>query len=171
MDTDVVKLVLAFTQNVLHEAKAYTDEAVHAIISGMQYIGAVNYYADLANVTKQVGYVYTVKYQGDSGLDPDGTEYVWGEYEGTLQWIGLGPDIRNKADKINGGNLGNFVAIAADGNITDSGKGPTDFYTENDKGVPNGIAGLDQAGLVPASQLPVSCSVSDMQLNIATQII
>lgn len=164
-----IKLILAFTQTALHDAKAYTDTAVAAIISGLQYRGAVNYYADLANVAKKIGFVYTVKYKGDSGTEPDGTEYVWGEYESVAQWIALGPDVSKKADKITGGNIGNLVAITADGNIEDSGKSPNDFYTADDKGVPNGIAGLDQSGCVPPSQLPIYCDISNMELTINTQ--
>lgn len=171
MDTSVVKLILAFTQNVLRDARAYTDTSVAAIISGLQYRGAVNYYADLDNVAKKIGFVYTVKYQGNSGTEPDGTEYVWGEYEDTPQWIALGPDISKKADKITGGGVGNFVSISADGNIEDSGKNPDDFYTADDKGAPNGIAGLDQSGCVPSSQLPISCEINNMELSIITQII
>ena len=163
------KLILAFMQTTLRSAKAYTDTSIAAIINGLQYKGAVSYYADLDGVTKKVGYVYTVKYQGTSGNVPDGTEYVWGEYENTLQWIALGPNIESKADKIKNGSAGNLVTVTSDGNIADSGKMPSDFYTSADKGVPNGIAGLDADGLVPSTQLPVSCFVSDMELSITTQ--
>lgn len=171
MDSNAVKIALVFAQNALRDANAYTDTAIAAIINGMQYRGAVDYYADLDNVARKIGYVYTVKYKGDSGDTPDGTEYVWGEYQDTPQWIPLGPDVNGKADKINGGNIGNLVTITEGGNIGDSGKSPNDFYTANDKGVPNGIAGLDQSGCVPSSQLPVSCGISNMELRITTELI
>lgn len=171
MEGNDVKLALVFAQNALRDAKSYTDTSVAAILNGMQYRGAVNYYADLENVARKVGYVYTVKFKGDSGTEPDGTEYVWGEYQSVLQWIPLGPDVSGKADKIDGGNTGNFVSITADGNIEDSGKNANDFYTSADRGAINGIAALDRSGCVPSSQLPVSCGISNMELRITTELI
>ena len=166
---EVLKLLLPFTINVLRDAKAYTDESVTALLYGMRYCGAVDHFADLEDVEKEVGYAYTVLYKGTTGTEQDGTEYIWGEYNNTLQWIPLGPDISNKADKVQNGNTGNLVCLTADGNLQDSGKSPLDYYTSEDKGVPNGIAGLDSSGCVPPSQLPVSCNINDMELVIYTQ--
>ena len=72
-------------------AKSYTDEAISGIGGGITYKGAVNYYSSLPS-NASVGDAYTVKYKGSSGTDPDGSEYVWGNYEGTNQWIKLGAD-------------------------------------------------------------------------------
>ena len=75
-------------------AKSYTDAAIAAFPRGMAYRGAVDYYDDLpTNATN--GDVYTVKYAGSSGDTPLGAEYGWGTYEGTDQWIDLGPDLSN----------------------------------------------------------------------------
>ena len=57
MESADVRLALVFAQDALRDAKAYTDTAIAAIINGLQYRGAVNYYADLANVARKIGYV------------------------------------------------------------------------------------------------------------------
>lgn len=72
-------------------SKEYTDEAIAGIGGGITYKGAVDYYSSLPN-NASVGDAYTVKYKGSSGTEPDGSEYVWGNYEGTNQWIKLGSD-------------------------------------------------------------------------------
>lgn len=72
-------------------SKTYTDSAISGIGGGISYKGAVNYYSNLPN-NPSVGDAYTVKYKGSSGTDPDGSEYVWGNYEDTNQWIKLGAD-------------------------------------------------------------------------------
>lgn len=73
-------------------SKEYTDEAIAGIGGGgITYKGAVDYYSSLPS-NASVGDAYTVKYKGSSGTDPDGSEYVWGRYEGTNQWIKLGSD-------------------------------------------------------------------------------
>ena len=128
---DSLALILAFMQVVLKDAKHYTDEAVSALLNGMKYIGAVSYYADLASVDKEVGYVYSVLYAGSSGTVPDGTEYVWGEYDSTLQWIPLGPNISSKADKVSNATDGDIATLDANGNLTDSGKKPTSTVAQN----------------------------------------
>ncbi len=38
----------------------------------------------------------------------------------------------NKADKVTGGTNGNFAGLDADGNLTDSGNKPADYYTQSD---------------------------------------
>ena len=73
-------------------AKSYTDAAIAAFPKGMIYKGAVDYYSDLPS-NAEVGDVYTVKYEGTTGEVPLGVEYGWGTYEGTNQWIDLGPDL------------------------------------------------------------------------------
>ena len=70
-------------------SKSYTDAVVSGISGGINYKGAVNYYSDLPNNPSEND-SYTVLYYGTSGTDTDGTQYVWAEYEGTLQWIPYG---------------------------------------------------------------------------------
>lgn len=171
MDSSTVRLVLAFTQNTEKNAKNYTDSAIAAIVKGLVYQGAVNYYSELNSVAKEVGYTYTVKYKGESGTVPDGTEYAWGEYDGLMQWIALGPNIMNKADKIPDGTIGNIVTVGTDGNPVDSGKTFDNFLTDFDRGRPNGVASLTQEGVIPPSQLPVSCHTQNMELRIFTEIV
>lgn len=70
-------------------SKSYTDSVISGIAGGINYKGAVNYYSDLPANPEQND-SYTVLYMGTSGTDPDGTQYVWAEYEGTLQWVPYG---------------------------------------------------------------------------------
>ena len=70
-------------------AKSYTDAVVSGIAGGINYKGAVNYYSDLP-ASPQTNDAYTVLYTGTSGTNPDGTEYVWASYEGTMQWVPYG---------------------------------------------------------------------------------
>lgn len=74
------------------KAKAYTDAVIAALPNGVVYKGAVSYYNDLPN-NAEIGDAYTVKYAGTSGTDVDGTEYVWGTFDGTNQWIAIGADM------------------------------------------------------------------------------
>lgn len=74
------------------KAKAYTDAVIAALPNGVVYKGAVSYYNDLPN-NAEIGDAYTVKYAGTSGTDVDGTEYVWGTFDSTNQWIAIGADM------------------------------------------------------------------------------
>ena len=70
------------------------NSRLDSLSSSLVYRGAVDYYSDLSGITSpEPGDAYTVKYKGTSGTTPDGTEYAWGEYEGTPQWIAIGPDM------------------------------------------------------------------------------
>lgn len=71
--------------------------AISLIPKGLVYRGAYNYFSELPTNAKE-SEVYTVKYKGTSGTEPDGNEYAWGEYEGTLQWIPLGVDSYTKKE-------------------------------------------------------------------------
>ena len=79
-------LTYALAKNGANEAVA---AAISALPKGIIYKGAVSYESDLPN-TAEVGDCYTIKYSGSSGSNPDGREVVWGNYEGTAQWITLG---------------------------------------------------------------------------------
>ena len=59
---------------------------IDALPKGVVYKGVVNYYSDLPN-NAELGDMYTIKYQGDSGAVPSGAEYVWTTYENVDQWI------------------------------------------------------------------------------------
>mgnify|MGYP003316796727 CR=1 FL=1 len=72
---------------VAASARAKAEElatAVEALKGGMKYKGAVQSYAQLPQTGMKAGDVWTAK--------DTGTEYVWGSYEGTNQWIPIGPD-------------------------------------------------------------------------------
>jgi hypothetical protein len=71
--------------------------AINLIPKGLVYMGAYNYFSELPTNAKE-GEVYTVKYKSTSGTEPDGNEYAWGKYEGTLQWIPLGVDSYTKKE-------------------------------------------------------------------------
>ena len=73
-------------------SKKYVDNVISQLPKGISYKGAVDYIKDLPN-SPTIGDAYTVKYQGSSGTDVDGGEYVWGTYEGVNMWIALGPDL------------------------------------------------------------------------------
>ena len=92
---DIITYVLA--KNSANEA---ITAAISALPKGVIYKGAVSYESDLPS-TAEVGDCYTIKYSGSSGSNPDGREVVWGNYEGTEQWITLGgpPPVLNKTQE------------------------------------------------------------------------
>lgn len=79
---------------------ARANERLDHLSQGIAYRGAVDYYDDLAQLTPEEGDAYTVKYKGSSGTEPDGAEYVWGSYDGTMQWVLIGPDISQYQEKL-----------------------------------------------------------------------
>lgn len=87
--TDLVARGLAKkAQGVAELANARLD----ALPNGIVYRGAVNYLADLDNLAAEIGDAYTVKYKGTGGTTPDGSEYVYGMYEGEPAWIPFGKE-------------------------------------------------------------------------------
>ena len=72
-------------------SKKYTDDCIAALPNGIVWRGSVNYYSDLP-ADPEIGDAYTVKYEGTSGTVGDGSEYAWGEVDGTPAWIRIGPD-------------------------------------------------------------------------------
>lgn len=90
---NAIELILLFYQLALKKAKSYADKLFGKVpTGGLFWRGAVNYYADLPT-NAEVGDCYTVKYLGSSGTEVGGIEYAWGNLDGKLQWIPLGPDI------------------------------------------------------------------------------
>lgn len=67
------------------------ETIVELLKKGMMYKGEVDYVSDLPATGNTEGDVWTVKYKGESGTEPSGAEYVWGDYQGTLQWLVLTP--------------------------------------------------------------------------------
>lgn len=122
MNNDTLKAIIVFTKNAEKLAKEYTDTVIAAFPQGLIYRGAVDYYSHLPTIDQEIGDTYTVRYKDSSGIEPDGTEYAWGEYEEVNQWIPLGPNITGKADKVSGAIAGNLAALDSNGNLTDSGK-------------------------------------------------
>lgn len=118
---NTLQLVVLFWNLARKYAKSYADSLVGGVTGGLHWRGAVNYYSGLPTDADE-GDCYTVKYLGSSGTKVDGTEYAWGTLDGKAQWIPIGPDISNKADKVSGATAGHLAALDADGNLTDSGK-------------------------------------------------
>lgn len=138
--------------------RAYADELLHAVSSGLTYKGHVNVYTDLPTTGNTLGDVYTVCYQtpSESGkTEIDGTAYVWSKKDGNAPtWIALGPSVTQKMDKLTTGQQGNLLALGSTGNASDSGIAPSSLLTQNMLGVVNGVASLSNKGKVPLSQLP-----------------
>ena len=61
------------------------DDSIAQAQQGIHFKGFVNYYSDLPNSPMEND-AYTVLYSGTSGTDPDGTEYVWSNHGGTMEW-------------------------------------------------------------------------------------
>ena len=80
-------------------AKAYADSSVEGLTGGVSWKGAVPYYDDLPSSPSK-GDAYTIVYQGSSGTTPDGRMFVWGDYEGTTQWIPYGVDTSQLQKKL-----------------------------------------------------------------------
>lgn len=74
----------------------YIQETLAAFPNGLKFKGWVDYYSDLPDSEQAVGDSYIVKYKGSSGTDPDGTQYAWGNYDGTEQWGEVTP--KNKPE-------------------------------------------------------------------------
>lgn len=84
---DIIARALA----IKAEEKAdLANSKIDSLPKGLVYKGAVNYYNQLPSSNQSIGDTYTVVYVGTSGTEEDGSEYVWGNYEGTNQWIELG---------------------------------------------------------------------------------
>lgn len=92
-----VMKIITDNMDIIDEQLKATDDKATAAAAGLKYKGAVNYYSDLPN-DAEIGDAYTVLYAGSSGTVPDGTEYVWGELNGTAQWIDFSKDTYTKAE-------------------------------------------------------------------------
>lgn len=142
MSLEPIPAALVFSENAkkkaIAAAKTYTDTVIAALPKGIVYKGAVNYYNLLPASGASEGDCYTVKYSGTSGTEPDGTEYIWGSYEGTFQWISLGggmiENVYTKAEadekfaEKDDDAVANHICIFdADGNPVDSGHGLSEY--------------------------------------------
>lgn len=134
--------------------RMYADEALSAVSNGLTYKGYVNYYKDLPSSNNKLGDVYTVRYQGASGTETDGTGYVWSTGGSKASWISLGPSITQKMNKILNGTYRNIAVVGRDGDVIDGGIAINSIATSNMIGASGGIASLDTKGKVPSTQLP-----------------
>lgn len=192
---EAIELILLFYNLAIKRARAYAEKLFGKVpTGGLIWKGAVNYYSNLpANAA--VGDCYTVKYAGTSGTEVSGTEYAWGNLDGTLQWIPLGPDIDirlyiKKADADNayqpkGSYLKSVPMAATDtlGGITAKEKTENEsveaaidpntgkMYVPDMSTSVNGKAGnlvsLDENGnLTDSGSTPVTISVDQMTIKI-----
>lgn len=86
-------LIVMFYNLAKQYAKTYADKLLGKVATGFNWLGAVKYYSDLPASANE-GDAYTVMYEGTSGSTVDGTEYAWGQLDGTAQWI----PVRTKGD-------------------------------------------------------------------------
>lgn len=121
---EAIELILLFYNLAIKRARAYADKLFGGITKGgVVWKGAVNYYSDLP-ADAAAGDCYTVKYAGSSGTKVDGTEYAWGNLDGTAQWIPMGPDVSGKIDKVPEASAGNIPVFDDTGGIVDSDSRP-----------------------------------------------
>ena len=86
-------LIVMFYNLAKQYAKTYADKLLGRVATGFNWLGAVKYHSDLPASANE-GDAYTVMYEGTSGSTVDGTEYAWGQLDGTAQWI----PVRTKGD-------------------------------------------------------------------------
>jgi len=158
------------------------NSRLDSLSSSLVYRGAVDYYSDLSGITSpEPGDAYTVKYKGTSGTTPDGTEYAWGEYEGTPQWIAIGPDMSQyQPVLVSGTNIKtiNNQSILGSGNmdIATNQAFPTSWPTTSatttkafcdavnaDSGA---VAGMSYLGEVRWSDLPSTLANAEVVVEI-----
>lgn len=77
-------LIVMFYNLAKQYAKSYADKLLGRVATGFNWLGAVKYYSDLPASANE-GDAYTVMYTGSSGTAVDGTEYAWGQLNGTAQ--------------------------------------------------------------------------------------
>lgn len=150
--------VITDNMDIIDEQLKATDDKATAAAAGLRYKGAVNYYSNLPN-NAEIGDAYTVLYAGSSGSVADGTEYVWGELNGTAQWIDFSKDAYTKAE-VNALLTAKQDVIADLSDIrTGAGKGatavqPGDIGTAAKKDVPvSGNASTSQVVMGNDSRL------------------
>ena len=172
----------------------YDGVSVYSWVVAEDYVEKSN----TAGLIKNDGTIDTTKYAKEVALAQefsDVTNYVEGNYvtyQGDLYkftsnhnagaWdsndvtkVDVVTLLGNKVDKLSSAVDGNFAGLNSSGNITDSGKKPSDFIEKSnttglvkndgsidtttyipttEKGANSGVATLDTNGKVPSSQLP-----------------
>lgn len=88
-------------------------------------------------------------------------------YDQLLAAVASLGDNKGKADKVESATAGNLAGLDANGNLTDSGKKPSDFLTSTQKGQPLGLSTLDAEGKVPAEQLPSMDYIQTKEKGVA----
>lgn len=114
-------LIVMFYNLAKQYAKSYADKLLGRVATGFNWLGAVKYYSDLPASANE-GDAYTVMYTGSSGTAVDGTEYAWGQLNGTAQWI----PVRTKGDTGSPGAKGDPGTPGKDG---DPGEPGADGYS------------------------------------------
>lgn len=114
-------LIVMFYNLAKQYAKSYADKLLGRVATGFNWLGAVKYYSDLPASANE-GDAYTVMYTGSSGTAVDGTEYAWGQLNGTAQWI----PVRTKGDTGEPGADGYSPSVT----VTKSGKVTTITVTD-----------------------------------------
>lgn len=110
---------------------------IEGLSNGIKYIGAVDYYKDLPSKAN-FGDTYTVRYKA-GGTNPDGREYVWGRYNGTLQWIELGADLEPLLNDINLSISSNTTKINELNGLVDQNKVDISNLSKKVNELPNSI--------------------------------
>lgn len=114
-------LIVMFYNLAKQYAKSYADKLLGRVATGFNWLGAVKYYSDLPASANESD-AYTVMYTGSSGTAVDGTEYAWGQLNGTAQWI----PVRTKGDTGSPGAKGDPGTPGKDG---DPGEPGADGYS------------------------------------------
>lgn len=114
-------LIVMFYNLAKQYAKSYADKLLGRVATGFNWLGAVKYHSDLPASANE-GDAYTVMYTGSSGTAVDGTEYAWGQLNGTAQWI----PVRTKGDTGSPGAKGDPGTPGKDG---DPGEPGADGYS------------------------------------------
>ena len=73
-------------------------------------------------------------------------------------------DISGKADKVSGATSGNFAGLDANGNLTDSGKKPSDFLTQH-QDMTNYVQKSQTAGLLKTASADRSDGITEFYIN------
>lgn len=121
-------LIVMFYNLAKQYAKSYADKLLGRVATGFNWLGAVKYYSDLPASANE-GDAYTVMYTGSSGTAVDGTEYAWGQLNGTAQWI----PVRTKGDTGSPGAKGEPGADGYSPSVTVTKSGKVTTITVTDK--------------------------------------
>ena len=115
---------------------------------------------DVAEPSTKV--IYLTKAEGSTAKDPY-TEWIYVEGVPSGSWKIIGEtsvDLSGYVQKVDGGTMGNFASLTADGSIQDSGKKATDFATAEQGAL------ADSAYQLPDGGIPVEDMSSGVQTSL-----